>query len=81
MLLFMAYYPNIQQNLKNEIQREIGDNMPLIEDKNKLNFFMAFISEILRFRNPASIVAHKTLANTKLGKYFKISFSWVIYHR
>ena len=73
MLLFIAYYPNIQQNLKNEIQREIGDNMPLIEDKNKLNFCMAFIKEILRFRSSVPISAHKTMTNTKLGEYFNIS--------
>ena len=27
MLLFMAYYPDVQQKLKNEIQCEIGENI------------------------------------------------------
>ena len=74
MLLFIAYYPDIQQKLRNEIQSEIGNNMPLIEDKIKLNFCMAFISEILRFRNPGPIgFPHKALSDSKLGKlYFYI---------
>ena len=68
MLLFIAYYPDIQRKLKNEIQREIGDKIMLIENKNKLNFCMAFISEILRFKTPGPIgIPHKTQSNTKLG--------------
>ena len=68
----MAYYPEYQKKLHDEIQNELGDRMPLHEDMAKMHYTMAFISEMLRFRNPAPIgVFHKTLTNCKLGKFYK----------
>ncbi|CAG2174806.1 unnamed protein product [Oppiella nova] len=33
MLLFMAYHPKYQQKLRDEITREIGDKVPMVDDK------------------------------------------------
>ncbi|CAG2101775.1 unnamed protein product, partial [Medioppia subpectinata] len=66
--LIIAYYPNYQDKLRTEISREIGDRVPVVEDKCRLNYTMAFISEMLRHRNPTPIgIFHKTMVNTKLG--------------
>ncbi|CAG2109114.1 unnamed protein product [Medioppia subpectinata] len=63
-----AYYPNYQNKLRTEISREIGDRVPVVKDKCCLNYTMAFISEILRHRNPTPIgLFHKTMVNTKLA--------------
>ncbi|CAG2112817.1 unnamed protein product, partial [Medioppia subpectinata] len=67
-LLYLAYYPNYQDKLRAEISREIGDRVPVVDDKCRLNYTMAFISEILRHRNPLPIgLFHKTMVNTKLA--------------
>ncbi|CAG2104911.1 unnamed protein product [Medioppia subpectinata] len=66
-VLFIAYYPDYQDKLRNEINNELGDCMPVIEDKSKLNYTMAFISEILRYKNPIPIgVPHKMLDDSQL---------------
>ena len=68
MLLYLAYYPDVQQKLRNEIHEQIGDKLATIDDKNKLNYCMAFITEILRIRAPAPFgVPHKTRRNTTFG--------------
>ncbi|CAG2105255.1 unnamed protein product [Medioppia subpectinata] len=67
-LLYIAYYPDYQQKLRNEISREIGDRVPVFEDKSRLNYTLAFMTEILRHRNPAPIGNfHRTVVDTHLG--------------
>ncbi|CAG2116408.1 unnamed protein product, partial [Medioppia subpectinata] len=69
-MLFMAYYPDYQDKLHNEISHEIGDRVPVIEDKSLLNYTLAFVSEILRYKNPAPMgVFHKALVDSKLGEH------------
>ncbi|CAG2180045.1 unnamed protein product [Oppiella nova] len=42
----------------------------MVDDKPRLNYVMAFLSEILRFRNALPIgVFHKTMVDCKLGKH------------
>jgi cytochrome P450 len=68
MLLFMAYHPKYQQKLRDEITREIGDKVPMVDDKPRLNYVMAYISEMLRFRTPVSIgSSHRAMVDCKLG--------------
>ncbi|XP_054161146.1 steroid 17-alpha-hydroxylase/17,20 lyase-like [Oppia nitens] len=74
LLLFMAYYPEVQQKLRHEVATVIGvgggDRLPRHEDRDSCHYTMAFISEIMRFRtispdgNP-----HKVLIDSKLGNY------------
>ena len=35
MLLFVAYYPETQQKLRQEIESEIGDRIPTLEDRDR----------------------------------------------
>ena len=68
MLLLLSYYPEIQKKLRQEIDSNIGDRMPLQEDKNKCHYVNAFISEILRFRNLAPFgVYQKAVVQSKIG--------------
>lgn len=48
--LLMANYPEMQQRMREEVADEIGDRIPLQEDKNKCHYVAAFIAETLRFR-------------------------------
>ena len=67
-LLFMTYYPEIQQKLRQEIESQIGDRIPTLEDKEHCHYVMAFISETLRIRNALPIgLPHKTTAECKIG--------------
>jgi len=65
----MANYPEMQQNLREEIAQVIGQCIPMQDDKHKCHYTNAFISEALRHRNVAPIsIPHKTVCDTKLGK-------------
>ncbi|CAG2118192.1 unnamed protein product, partial [Medioppia subpectinata] len=69
-LLYIAHYPYYQQKLRNEISREIGDRVPVVEDKSRLNYTLAFMTEILRHRNAVPIGNfHRTVVDTQLGNY------------
>ena len=68
MLLLLSNYPEIQKKLRQEIDSNIGDRMPVQEDKNKCHYVNAFISELLRFRNIAPFgVFHKAVVQSKIG--------------
>ncbi|CAG2113217.1 unnamed protein product, partial [Medioppia subpectinata] len=82
LLLFMAYKPEYQDKLSAEINREIGDRVPVVEDKSRLNYTLAFISEILRHKNPFPIgVFHKALVNSKIGGYPVAQNTQVVLHQ
>ena len=72
LLLFVTYYPEIQKKLRQEIESQIGDRLPIQEDRNRCHYVMAFISETLRIRNVAgSGVPHKALVTSKIGIHLK----------
>ena len=69
MLLLLSYYPEIQIKLRQEIDTNIGDRMPVQEDKNNCHYVNAFISETMRFRNIVGAgVFHKAVVQAKIGK-------------
>ena len=70
-LLFIAYYPEVQQKLRQEIESEIGDRIPTHEDRYRLHFVMAFLWETIRLRNIVPTpLPHKTLGSAQLGECF-----------
>jgi len=75
-LFFMlAYYPEVQKKLRKEIDSQIGDRMPLQEDRNSCHYVNAFISETMRFRNIVPVgVFHKAVVQSKIGIRFGIFF-------
>ena len=70
MLLFLAYYPEVQTKLREEIEGQIGDRTPTHEDRKDCHYVMSFISEILRLRNVVvGGLPHSTLSSSKLHEY------------
>ena len=69
-LLFLAYYPEVQKKLREEIECQIGNRAPTHEDRNHCHYVMSFISEILRFRNIGQTgFPHCTSVSSKLNEY------------
>ena len=67
-LFLMTYYPEVEKNLKQEIEIEIGDRIPTHEDKDRCHYVMAVIAEVLRLRNIAPTgVNHKAIVTSKIG--------------
>ncbi|CAG2110386.1 unnamed protein product, partial [Medioppia subpectinata] len=82
LLLVMAYKPEYQDKLRAEISREIGDRVPVVEDKSRLNYTLAFVSEILRHKNPLPIgVFHKALVDSKIGEHPVAQNTQVVLHQ
>ncbi|CAG2119682.1 unnamed protein product [Medioppia subpectinata] len=70
LLLFLCYYPEMQQKLRQEIESQIGDRMPTHEDRNRCHYVMAFIAETMRYRNVVPLSPlHKTVVQTKIGDH------------
>ncbi|CAG2106108.1 unnamed protein product, partial [Medioppia subpectinata] len=69
-LLFVAYYPEVQRKLRQEIANELGDRPVVTEDKHRMHYTMAYIWEIMRYKNIAPIgFFHLTIKDSKIGKY------------
>ena len=70
----MAYYPEMQRRMRKEIENNIGDRMPVQDDKNNCHFINAFISECLRHRIVApTSVPRRALCDVEIGKQFACS--------
>ncbi|CAG2112884.1 unnamed protein product, partial [Medioppia subpectinata] len=66
-VLFMVYYSDWQQIMRNEVNDRLGDRAPIVTDKHHLHNVMAFIYETIRLRTAAPIGApHMTLSDTIL---------------
>ena len=67
-LLYLTLLPEMQQKMREEIDSQIGDRIPIYEDRNRCHYVMAFISETLRIRNVSPTgVDHKAIVNSKIG--------------
>ncbi|CAG2111862.1 unnamed protein product, partial [Medioppia subpectinata] len=67
-LLFMVYYSDWQQIMRNEVNNRLGDRAPVVADKHHLHCVMAFIYETIRWRNAGIMGApHMTFSDTILG--------------
>ena len=71
LLLYMATYPEIQDNCFNDINKVIpNQRAPKLTDKQQLSYVCATINESLRLSPPAAFgVPYATLKDTKLGNY------------
>ncbi|XP_054165765.1 steroid 17-alpha-hydroxylase/17,20 lyase-like [Oppia nitens] len=71
LLLLIAYYPDVQKRLKDEIESHIGDRRARHEDRQQCPYTMAMMAETLRYRNVARFgVTHKAMVDTKIGEIF-----------
>ena len=65
----MANYPLMQRRMKKEVEEQIGDRIPVQNDKQNCHFINAFISEVLRHRIIAPMsVPHKTICDVEIRK-------------
>ncbi|XP_054158510.1 cytochrome P450 2C31-like, partial [Oppia nitens] len=69
-LLLLAYYPDVQQKLRKEIESIIGDRIPTHDDRQRCHYVMAFMAETLRYKNPGPTgFFHKAMTTGKIGDY------------
>ncbi|CAG2175571.1 unnamed protein product, partial [Oppiella nova] len=81
-ILLVAYYPDVQQKIRDEIRSELGDRPVTGDDRHKLHYTMAYVYEVFRYRNSAPIgFFHKTLKDCKLGKFSLPKDTCVVVHQ
>lgn len=69
MLFHMLNDKQIERKLRQEVEEVIGDRIPTHEDRNRCDYAMAFISEVIRQGNINPIgVPHKAVVTSKVGK-------------
>lgn len=69
-LLFLVQFPSVQKQLHEEVEREIGNRTPSLEEKNKLSYTEAVILESMRFKTPIPLaVPHCAFKNASIGGY------------
>lgn len=69
-ILFMVNYPEMQRKMRKEIEDNIGDKIPVQNDRNNCHYINAFISECLRHRGFMFGVPNKTLCDVELSKSY-----------
>uniref|UniRef100_A0A670XN52 Steroid 17-alpha-hydroxylase/17,20 lyase n=1 Tax=Pseudonaja textilis TaxID=8673 RepID=A0A670XN52_PSETE len=71
-VLYLLYYPEVQQKIQEELDQKIGFNRhPVLADRQHLNYLEATISEVLRIRPVAPLlIPHEALADTSIGEYY-----------
>uniref|UniRef100_A0A673AAA1 Cytochrome P450, family 2, subfamily P, polypeptide 6 n=1 Tax=Sphaeramia orbicularis TaxID=375764 RepID=A0A673AAA1_9TELE len=79
-LLYMIYYPQIQEKVQAEIDAVIGSSrQPSLEDRENLPYTSAVIHEIQRMADILPLnVARMTSKDTVLDKYLLPKGTWVI---
>ncbi|XP_015247773.1 PREDICTED: cytochrome P450 2K1-like [Cyprinodon variegatus] len=69
-LMFMAKYPKIQDDVRQELKRVIGDRQVQVEDRQNLPLTDAVIHETQRFANIVPLaIFHKTSENIVFKNY------------
>ncbi|XP_057678894.1 cytochrome P450 2K1-like isoform X1 [Corythoichthys intestinalis] len=70
-LLFMAKYPDIQEKVREELSRVIGERQVQVEDRKNLPFTDAVIHETQRLANIAPMaIPHRTSQDVTFRGYF-----------
>ena len=65
----MANYPEMQRRMRKEVEEQIGDRIPVQNDKQNCHFINAFISETLRYRIIVPLgLPHKTVCDVEIRK-------------
>ena len=65
----MENYPSMQKRMRNEVEEQIGDRIPVQNDKQNCHYINAFISETLRHRIILpSALPHKTICDVEIRK-------------
>ena len=76
----MSNYPEMQIRMRKEVEDQIGDRMPVQDDRNNCHYINAFISECLRHRVGVPLsVPHKTICDVEISKSFDYYKSMIHY--
>ena len=77
MLLFMANFPEMQRRMRKEIEEQIGDRIPVQNDKQNCHYISAFISECLRYKVIVPLsVPHKAICDVEISKLINLVFNF-----
>ncbi|XP_068243303.1 methyl farnesoate epoxidase-like isoform X2 [Palaemon carinicauda] len=70
-LMFCALYPEYMKKIQDELDSVVGqERLPSLDDRPKLVYTEAFITEVFRFRGPAPLtVPHCSTRDTKFQGY------------
>ena len=72
----MANYPEMQKKMRKEIEEQIGDRIPLQNDKQNCHYINAFISETMRHYVIAPMsVPHKTICDVEIREFKKLKLN------
>lgn len=64
-VLLMAYHPETQAKMRQEIEEVVGDQIVTLEHKSQLNYVQSFIAEVMRFRPVVPLgLPHKAIVNS-----------------
>ncbi len=64
----LAYYQEVQKKLREEISSEIGDRIPLQEDRNSCHFVNAYISETTIDKNLVTNNQRRELRSSSVAR-------------
>uniref|UniRef100_A0A6V7IAG0 Cytochrome P450 306a1 n=1 Tax=Bracon brevicornis TaxID=1563983 RepID=A0A6V7IAG0_9HYME len=69
-LLYMAVYPDEQENIYRDIVEAVGEKSVTLEDRERLVYLEASICEVQRIRSVVPVgIPHGTIKDTTLGGY------------
>ena len=69
----MANYPEMQKKMRKEIEEQIGDRIPVQNDKQNCDYVNAFMSETLRYRNVSPMgLGSKAICDVEIRKLIVI---------
>lgn len=65
----LACNPNVADKLHAELDRELGDNIPTLDDLHRLPYTLKVIKEVLRLYPPAPFYVRDAIAEDTIGGY------------
>ncbi|ELT99847.1 hypothetical protein CAPTEDRAFT_133846 [Capitella teleta] len=67
LILVVLHYPETQKKMTKEINEVIGSRMPTLDDRNRMPYTNAVITEIMRFSSVAPLgIAHRAVVDTDI---------------
>ena len=68
----MSNHPEMQRKMRKEIEEQIGDRIPVQDDRQNCHYINAFISECLRHKVVVPLaLPHKTICDVEISMLFK----------
>ena len=65
----LAQYPDVEQKMREEVDRVVGDRTPTLEDIMQLTYCRQALQESMRFYPPIPMLPRTALADDTLGGY------------